>query len=120
MSFFKQINYKRAAKILFIGMTMVLAISQLTPTSIPILGDMKYSCYVGVQGFNVGINIRGLFAGQKCREQIVTEPSTFFEKTSKDGTKVCEWKNQGYTYIVYDTGRQILGHTICASQLVNQ
>jgi len=107
--------------VLAVGAVIFLILaSVVTPLDTPILGELRYSCAVGVVGTAASVTVRGILAGRQCRAWLRDSHGQFgqfFELThTPTQSVICEYSHAHLNYTVRDSGiLKIVGNGICQS-----
>lgn len=103
-----------------IGLCMCAGIAFLVPASIPVLGDLRVRCSVGVIGTSATLTVTGLLAGRECRALVdglsgIVGELTFLD-VSPSGSVVCAYTLGLRRVTIRDEGAlKIVGNTLCAT-----
>jgi len=104
--------------VLLVALLVVGGSAIAAPIKTPVLGNLRYSCSLGLTQTNASITVRGPLAGHQCRkllDQTSAFPVRIFSISNRtDAPIVCSFTESYVKVTIRDDGLlQLLGNNLC-------
>ena len=104
--------------VLIVALLVVLGSALFAPVKTPLLGNLRFTCSLGLTQSNASITVRGPLAGHQCRkllDQSNAFPVRIFTISNRSGAPiVCSFTESYVKVTIRDDGLlQLLGDNLC-------